>query len=133
MNVVDISLLVLLGGFALYGLWFGIIHMIGTLIGLIFGAIVAGRAYVPFAAWLAPHVGGNENLAKVIGFFVLFVLVTKLVGLESQKAILNVARMGYFSSDRAVREYCEDIWQARPVPIEIGLEAATDVRAVRAR
>ena len=27
------------------------------------------------------------------------------------KSILNVARMGYFSSDRTVREYAEDIWK----------------------
>jgi starch phosphorylase len=33
-------------------------------------------------------------------------------------SILNVAGMGRFSSDRAVREYAEDIWGADPVPIE---------------
>jgi starch phosphorylase len=32
-----------------------------------------------------------------------------------RKSILNVSRVGYFSSDRAVREYCELIWKAKPL------------------
>ena len=32
-------------------------------------------------------------------------------------SILNVARGGKFSSDRAIREYCEEIWDVRPVSV----------------
>lgn len=33
----------------------------------------------------------------------------------TRKSILNVARIGGFSSDRAIRQYCEDIWKVRPL------------------
>jgi starch phosphorylase len=35
-------------------------------------------------------------------------------------SILNVARMGKFSSDRAIREYCRDIWRVEPVHVPDG-------------
>jgi starch phosphorylase len=34
----------------------------------------------------------------------------------TKRAILNVARMGKFSSDRAIREYCRDIWKVESEP-----------------
>jgi starch phosphorylase len=37
----------------------------------------------------------------------------------TKKAILNVAGMGKFSSDRAVIQYAKDIWKIKPVHIEL--------------
>jgi glycogen phosphorylase len=36
-----------------------------------------------------------------------------------RKSILTVARMGKFSSDRAIAEYCRDIWHVDPVPVNM--------------
>jgi starch phosphorylase len=33
----------------------------------------------------------------------------------TRMSILNAARMGKFSSDRAIRDYCEKVWKTRPL------------------
>jgi glycogen phosphorylase len=37
----------------------------------------------------------------------------------TKMSILNTARSGKFSSDRAIAEYCDDIWKVWPPTVKI--------------
>jgi len=80
MSFFDIVLLIIISGFALFGVWFGFVHTLGSLLGTIFGALIASRYYEPMADWLIRITGWEENTARVIMFVIAFIAINRLVG-----------------------------------------------------
>lgn len=80
MSLFDIALLIIISSFALFGLWFGLVHTLGSLIGTIFGVYLASRYYESAAGWIIGFTHWNQNYVKVIIFVITFVLITRLVG-----------------------------------------------------
>jgi len=73
----DLILVLLLFGFGLYGLWFGLIHAFGSLLGVVAASYVASHYYEVAALW----VGADSAMAKIFVFIILFTIVVRLVGL----------------------------------------------------
>ena len=81
MTIIDITLLVMLGGFILAGFWFGLIHMIGAVIGIAVGAVLSSRLYEPVAQFVFGITDWNLNLLRVLSFTLLFILINRIIGL----------------------------------------------------
>lgn len=81
MSFFDISLIVIIGLFGLAGLWFGLIHTIGSLAGTVLGVFLATRYYEPVANWLVNVTGWGEHFSKVLIFIIAFFIINRLVGL----------------------------------------------------
>lgn len=81
MEFIDVVILIIIGGFALAGFWFGLIHTVGSLLGTIVSIFIASRYYEPVANWLIHVTGWQPNVWKVVVFIIAFILLNRLVGL----------------------------------------------------
>lgn len=87
MSTFDIVLIIIVGLFAVNGLFKGLIKLLGNIAGLIVGAYISSHFYLNFYAfalkwdWLARWASSHENFAKILAFIILFALVTRLTAL----------------------------------------------------
>ncbi len=80
MTLFDVGQILIIGGFALFGIWFGLISTLGSLLGTVLGVYLASRWYAPFAEWLINITGWTGNFPKVVVFIISFLLINRLVG-----------------------------------------------------
>lgn len=80
-GILDLILLLILFLFIAFGFVLGLIQTIGSLVGLVVGAWLAGLYYQPFAGWIQTLLPGHGGLANIIAFMLIFTIVNRLVGL----------------------------------------------------
>jgi uncharacterized membrane protein required for colicin V production len=80
MTLLDLCLLITLGGFVLAGIWFGLVHMVGAFVGMFLGIWAAGVYQGAIADWLVNSFGWNANLSHVLAFMFIYALVARLAG-----------------------------------------------------
>ncbi len=79
MSYFDFLLLALIVGFGLFGLWFGLMHAVFSLVGTFVGLFFASRFYEVLGNWLMGITGWSGNFSKVSMFIIAFIFIAKLV------------------------------------------------------
>jgi len=101
MSFFDLVLVIIIGGFGLFGLWFGFVHTLGSLLGTVAGAYLASRFYEPVANLIIQYTGWGANVSKSITFIIVFILITRLVGFIFwliEKALSIVTKLPFIKS-----------------------------------
>lgn len=80
MVFLDVVLIVFVAAFVFFGLFFGLVHTLGSLIGAIIGIVVGTRLIEPAFDMFGFLFGGGE-IGKVIMFILLFVIISRVIGL----------------------------------------------------
>ncbi|NWF88473.1 MAG: glycogen/starch/alpha-glucan phosphorylase [Ignavibacteriaceae bacterium] len=78
----------------------------------LFKSIVDGLLNVDYYCLLADYRSYIDTQDKVSDLY-------KNPDIWAQKSILNVARIGKFSSDRSIQEYAKNIWKVKPIKLKI--------------
>ena len=85
------------------------------------GALVAGEtaAEVPYPSCRAPACTDPADYGSYLRCQERVSRFYRDEERWTRMSILNTAHTGKFSSDRTIREYAEEIWGVRPVPVEL--------------
>ncbi|MEI6627654.1 MAG: CvpA family protein, partial [bacterium] len=78
-NLTDVILLVLIASFGVIGFAFGLIRVIGALVGLVLGSWVASVYYLSFAVWINEHLWNFSSATKIIAFILLFGIANRVI------------------------------------------------------
>lgn len=79
MGTFDVVLLVIFFGFVGAGFYFGMIHTLGAIIGVVIGVIAAGSFYVEIAPFFQFFMI-KESVANVLAFIIAFLVISRLIG-----------------------------------------------------
>ena len=81
MSALDVGLLIYMLVHTLSGIKRGLIHVIGSLIGMIAGAYVALNYSLDIAKWFAKVSGFDiQQLGKWVMFLIVFIVISQLIG-----------------------------------------------------
>ena len=81
LTLFDLFLLLILFVFVASGFVAGLIQKVGNILGMILGVWFAGQYFTEFGGWLDQYIPGDERVAKIVGFIIIFVLVSNITGL----------------------------------------------------
>lgn len=101
MSFFDIILLIIIAGFGLFGLFFGLIQTLGSLAGTVLGVFLAYRLYMPVSDWIINHTTWDESVSRLVIFIIVFIVINRLVGLifwGLAKLVSLVTRLPFMNS-----------------------------------
>ena len=81
MSILDAILLLILFLFIALNLFMGLIHAVGSVLGLHAGLLLGRLFYIPVSAYISPLVLGYTPAAQGIAFVAIFFLVARVAGL----------------------------------------------------
>jgi membrane protein required for colicin V production len=82
LNSFDIALLAMIVIFTVFGLYWGLIRQVLSLVGIVVGIVLAGRYGELVAGWLTSFVA-SEQVASALGFIAVMIFISSLASLAA--------------------------------------------------
>lgn len=79
MGIFDTILLIIIAGFVFYGLFFGLIKTVGSLVGVVLGIFIANMFYLQFFDLAKGMMFGFDRTGKFVCFFIIFTIANRLI------------------------------------------------------